>query len=409
VNDSRRHAAAPIVFLLLNLPAGIVNGFVVVTVPFMAARAGLPVSAIASIIAVALLPNALKVCWSPVADLALTLKTWYRIGAGIAAGALLAVGLLPIRPTTAVLLTTGLFVAVVGVTLIQLPLGGLMALAVPEQLKGRVSGWFQVGHLGGTGLGGGAGVWLASHARTPFVASAVLAGVCLACTVGLWAVAEPDREDADERLGPRLVEIGRELWQLARSPRGALVMALVISPIGVGAANDLWAAVAPEWHVGPDGVALVTGALSAIVMAAGCLVGGWWADRADRRTVYLLTGGVLAAAGLGLGLSPRTPALFVAGTLVYAFVLGICTAAFSALILSAIGRRAATSKYTLVAALGNAPISYMTAFDGWLHDRWSTGVMLTVEALACVVLIGTAAVATSRIRGLAPAASPASA
>jgi len=43
--------------------------------------------------------------------------------------------------------------------------------------------------------------------------------------------------------------------------------------------SNLWAAVAPDWHADADTVALVGGVLNGIISAAGCVVGGWVADR----------------------------------------------------------------------------------------------------------------------------------
>jgi MFS transporter, PAT family, beta-lactamase induction signal transducer AmpG len=84
------------IFLLRNLPFGITSGYIVVAIPFLATRAGLPVLTAASIVGIALAPKAWKVLWSPVADLGLTLKKWYVIGAAIAGGMLLLQGLVPL-------------------------------------------------------------------------------------------------------------------------------------------------------------------------------------------------------------------------------------------------------------------------------------------------------------------------
>ena len=74
--------------------------------------------------------------------------------------------------------------------------------------------------------------------------------------------------------------------------------------------------------------------------------------------------------------------------------------AFSVIVLFAIGRRAASTKYTVLFSFGNIPVIYMTSFDGWTHDRFGTPGMLWMEALAgivCVVL-GLVAVAWLRRR-----------
>ncbi|HEX4517686.1 MAG TPA: hypothetical protein VH054_29285, partial [Polyangiaceae bacterium] len=44
-------------------------------------------------------------------------------------------------------------------------------------------------------------------------------------------------------------------------------------------------------------------------------------------------------------------------------------------------RGAASTKYATLGSLGNLPTTYMTAFDGWAHDRYGAGGMLNAEAL----------------------------
>jgi hypothetical protein len=130
----------------------------------------------------------------------------------------------------------------------------------------------------------------------------------------------------------------------------------------------------------------------------------------DRRVVYLAGGGILALVGTVLAITPRNPVLFTAGTLSYTMTVGICNAAFSALILSTIGRGAAATKCAIIAAIGNLPVSYMTALDGWVHDRWGSVVMLVTEAAICVLLIVVTAFvlrSVPALRIVSPASQPA--
>jgi MFS transporter, PAT family, beta-lactamase induction signal transducer AmpG len=71
--------------------------------------------------------------------------------------------LVPLQPKHVGIIMAVVFVSQVAATLIMLPLGGLMAHTVAEDSKGCAAGWYQAGNLGGNGIGGGAGVWLASH------------------------------------------------------------------------------------------------------------------------------------------------------------------------------------------------------------------------------------------------------
>ena len=242
------------------------------------------------------------------------------------------------------------------------------------------TGWYQAGNLGGTGLGGGAGVWLASHFSNG-VASAVLSAAMMACAAALYFV--PDVRTVTEplRLGQKMRDIGRDFRDMLRSPITLLTIFLFTSPIGIGAANNLWSAVAPDWHARPNTVALVTGLFNGLACVVGCLIGGWFADRVGRWCVFFGSGTLMALVGIGMAAAPRTPVVYASGGLFYAFSLGLANAAFSALILYVIGRGAASAKYAMLSSLGNVPVAYMTAFDGWVHDRSGAARMLNSEAL----------------------------
>ncbi len=405
--------ARPIVFMFLVLPLGISGGFLSVTLPFIATRAGLPVGVVGSVVAISVLPHVVKVAWAPVTDLTLTLRRWCVIGTVVCAATLALMGLTPIRPATVALLTTAGFLSQVGATLVYIPVGGLMALTVAEEEKGRAAGFFQAGNLGGVGLGGGAGVWLATRVP-PAQNTAILALLALACVAAIRFVPAPERASTTGSVLAGLRQLLVELWSLLRGRRELLAVFMVLSPIGIGAASNLWSAVAPDWHAPDTLVALATGVANGLVSAAGCALGGWWADRVDRRVAYLSTGGLLCLVGVAMALAGRTPAAYAVGTLTYAFVLGLCYAAYSALCLETAGRGAAASKYAIMTSLGNVPLAYMTAFDGWTHDRWNAGAMLYAEAGLAALAIGAFALVLPFVRSrpavagasLPPVASP---
>ena len=198
----------------------------------------------------------------------------------------------------------------------------------------------------------------------------------------------------------------KDLWLVTRSRPGYLALLICFVPIGSGAAANLWSAVADDWHATSDTVALVTGALSGVVSAAGCLAGGYFADRIDRKTAYALYGLLMAICAAAMAVAPRTEPMFIAFTTLYAFIQGLSYAGFSAVILEAIGLAAAATRYTLFASLSNMPIMYMTLVDGAAHTRWGSSGLLYVEALigalGLVVFIA-ATVATAPAAGVTPA------
>jgi MFS family permease len=390
--DGRPEIRPPL-FLLLVLPYGIANGFATVLLPFLITGAGHTVAEAAAVVSLALFPNMLRALIGPVVDLTLTLRRWYGIGAAACAATVLLLGLLPIRTDTLALLGAAAFLSGVGSNLLLVPVGGMMALGVPDAMKGRAGGWYQAGLLGGIGLGGGAGIWLATHGSAT-VATLVLASVILSFAAVPLVLPELPRPGGAARIAERVRAIGQDLVHLVRSPAGLLALGLVAAPIGAGAAANLWSAVAPYWHASADLVALTTGALFAVASAVGSVVGGWIADRVSRWVAFFGAGGLMAATTLTMAAAPPTPATFGAGVVVYGLTLGMVNAAFSAILLYAIGRGAASTKYAVMSSVGNAPVAYMTALDGWAHDRFGAAGMLRFETAVGVgaVLLGVAAV-----------------
>lgn len=382
MRDSQQ--SSPITYLFLMFPVGISSGFLAVTLPYILTRAGIPVATTAAVVAIGNSAYVWRFLLAPLADIAMSTHAWYLIGIVGASVTLLLVGTLPPHP--GVVLTSLVFLSQVAASIVQLPIGGMIAHTVVDAKKGSASGWYQAGNLGGMGIGGGIGVWLATHASKE-AASAALAAAMLACAAALFFVPNV-KAVSGESFRLRIRGFGLDFWDLIRTRRALLVLVLVFSPIGVGGASQLWSAVAPGWRVTPDRVALVTGVLAGLVSAIGCVVGGLLCDRLGRFWVYFGAGGMVAGVAIVLAVLPRTPNMYSIGVLAYALAMGAAYGAYTALIFYAIGKGAASAKYAIFASFGSAPVAYMTAIDGWAHDRWGAAGMLNVEAflgLACIV------------------------
>jgi hypothetical protein len=110
---------------------------------------------------------------------------------------------------------TVVFVSQVAGTLIVLPAGGLMAHTVGEDAKGRAAGSYQAGNLGGNGVGGGAGVWLASHFSKE-VADGTLAVAMLASAAAIYFASDV-RIVATEGVRDRMRLLWRDLFSMVRT------------------------------------------------------------------------------------------------------------------------------------------------------------------------------------------------
>jgi predicted MFS family arabinose efflux permease len=221
---------------------------------------------------------------------------------------------------------------------------------------------------------------------TPAVSAMVLGAVCALCVLGLRGLGEAASQAAPcggatlPTLWTRVREAMGDLWVVARSRRGALAILVCFLPIGSGAASNLWSVAAGDWQASANTVALVSGTLGGVVAALGCLAGGYICDRMNRQLAYCLFGGLMVALGVGMGLSPRDELRFIVFATAYAFVQGLTYAGFSALVLEAIGRGAAATKYSLLASLSNMPIAWVTLVDGWAYERHGPAALPLADA-----------------------------
>jgi MFS family permease len=121
-------------------------------------------------------------------------------------------------------------------TFIYMSTESLMAYDTPDNLKGSAGGWSQAGNLGGVGLGGGAGLWLAERLSQPWMASAIIALACLFCSFGLLFLSEPVSFIREKKYLKTLGNLNRDIWNLMKSRIGFLALFLSFLPIGSGAA-----------------------------------------------------------------------------------------------------------------------------------------------------------------------------
>jgi PAT family beta-lactamase induction signal transducer AmpG len=382
--ESKAH---PVVFLILFLPLGITNGYVVVTLAYLLSQAGVSVAAIAGLVAVSLLPQTWKVLWAPLVDTTLTLKTWYILSATVCGAFMVATAVIPPVGVNLYLIEALVFGFSLVSTFNCMSADSFMAHATTPEEKGRAGGWSQAGNLGGSGLGGGAGLWLAQNVHAGWVSGAALGLACILTSGALIFLREPPQMHRVESYLVSLKNVGLDVWSILRVRPGFLALYLMLLPIGVGAAQNLWAAVAGDWHASADAVALVNGVLGGVISMVGCIAGGFLADKMDRKLAYCVFGIALAVVVVGMALSPRTQLMFVSFTCFYAFVMGLCYAAFGAVVLETIGKGAAATKYNVLAGISNAPIAYQTVIDGWGHGRWGSNGLLYVEALCGVAAV----------------------
>ena len=405
---STRPTPAPL-FLPLLLPFGLVVGYGQVCTPYTLDKLGVAAALATTIQQTGALPHTIKIFWAPAIDARGARKTWY-VGSLILAAITMAATVL-INPDEARWLYTAmLFAANVGVATSSAALDALMATTVPADKKGAAAGWSMAGNLGGTGLGGALGLYLTEHQSKP-VTAVVLAAVILLCGLPVMRIEEPLRE-AKPAL-KAVVSLAKDLWATAKSREGWTGLIICLSPVGAGAAANLFAGgMHNDYQATEHQVEIVTGVLGGIVSAVGCLVGGYLADKMNRRAAYALAGALMAAVAVAMAFGPQNPTAFNVGTLAYQFANGIGYAAFVAFVLEMIGHEGAVAtKYTLFVAASNWAISYTAILDGWGYDKWKVPGLFLVDAAATVggivILVGMmAVVGKKKVAALPPDPEP---
>lgn len=375
----------PIYIFFLMLPSGISSGFVTVVLPFLLTKNDFPVALTAGIVAIGTSANLWRFLWGPVVDISFSLRKWFYIGLFFTVTTLLLLCFTPFTTKGAPLLTLIVFISQVAATLILLPINGFMAKSIEEKDKGKASGWYQAGSLAGTGFGGGLGLWLATHFNVG-ISGIVLSVTCLLFGMIILKIKDIPH-NKEKSIVHEIKEMGKGILEMIKIPIALFVIILILMPIGTGAAANLWSAIAEDWKTDADTVVLVTGILSGLVSALGCVVGGIIADKWGVWMSYLGSGALCAITTFIMAVLPMVPSVYVGGVLIYAFTMGMIYAAFTYVILYAIGKKHIATKFSLLASLGNLPVVYMTAINGWAHDKFNSKYMLIIEAVVGILFV----------------------
>lgn len=105
----------------------------------------------------------------------------------------------------------------------------------------------------------------------------------------------------------------------------------------------------------------------------------------------------LALVATGMALSPATVMMYVVWNVTYAFGVGLSYAAFTAVVLSAMGVGSGATKYNVYASLANFPIWWLGLLLGLAAQRWGARRMLLTEAALGVLGVLIFAVTTLRV------------
>jgi len=396
----------PWVWAVLYFPYGLTFGFPSIALGYLGSRAGVPVSAIASVVGMSFLAAGWKFVWAPVGDYTLTRKRWYWLAVAMISAGLVALTVVPLSVRTVPLVSLLVLLTSVAATFLAFATEGLMVHNTPARHRGRAAGWFQSGNQFGQTAGGGIALWLMNHTPQPWMAGGALSAIIATCALAMVGLEEPPRELTGATVRARVADAWRNLLEVMRSRAGRLGLILAVLPIGTGAAQFLFGSIGPEWHAPADTVSLVLGLGGGLAIVAGCFAGGRLADRVDKPASYAIACGLGLVACLGIAWSPRTAAGYAASTLFYTFTLGMVAASFTGLVLAIIGHSAAATKINLFFAINTLFSLGMLRVAGWAHDAWASTGMLYTEAALGVAALAVFGLVAGKVRGTLPQSTP---
>jgi MFS family permease len=386
----------PFYIFFLVIPAGLSQGFVTVALPYLLTQHGFTVATTAGIVSLAVFANVWRFIWGPLVDMSLSLKKWYWIGLLVSMSILLVLCFTHLNVKDKLFLSVIVFLSQVAGTFTLLPVNGFMAKRIEEQHKGKASGWYQAGSLVGVGVGGGVGLWLAVHYNEA-IAGIFICGLSIVSSLIIFFIKDIYYQKV-QSIFLELTAIGKDVLVMFKIPITIFAMILIILPIGTGAAANVWAAIANDWKVDADTVALITGIMSGLVSAIGCVVGGYVADKKGVWLAYFGAGTICAGISLTMAYMPYQPWVYISGVLTYTFGIGLVNAAFTAVILFSIGKKNVATKYSFLSSIGNIPVMYMTVFVGWAHDTYNSKMMLLAEALLGLIFVIIAATVLQQLK-----------
>lgn len=370
---------APWLFMLTGMPYGIVGGFVATTMPFFTRKAGISVETIGWYGTALMLPPVLQFLYAPIIDIGPRRGVWLVIVSLV--GALCLGGALCVPLPQHVNLYLALAFAGQAISgLVGSCNGGLLAATLPDELRGRAGGFVNVGNLGGGALGAWLTLSMAASGAAPLTVGLAMTALMVVPSLFALTFVEPPRVAK----APRVLfgDMWRDVVRVARSRQGWSGILFCLSPVGTSALQNYFAALAVDYHASERMVAFVNGPVSALVTAAGALLGGYLCDRLNRRFMYLFSGGLTAACGLAMCLFPLQPTTYAYGVTVYLFITGLCFSSYYAVVLEAIGRAgaSASTQYTLFTSAANLAIFYVGLIDTRFHHEHGPRGLLVTDA-----------------------------
>lgn len=358
-------------FALLGVPMAVIaSGLINGGLSFLLTRQGVGMAQSSGIISLLTLPTAIYFLWSPLTDFFVERKTWVMLGASAAAAAMVVTFYRPsLASPTAVAL---LFLSACLGQLVISAGGGMMGTLRTEVARRRAASFWQGGSMG---FGAVALFIIVSLGKR--IPQGSLGWVIAAMIVlpAVFAFAAPRQEKiAADGAGQIFARIGREFKDTFFHWKAVPYIACMVFPMGSGAAIGLLPGLAADYGVSGAHVAWLNGLGGAALAAAGAFSVALLPATKRASITYLSVCLVNELTLIILWLAPLHPATYYLGTTLYLFTMGSANALFTAVILEFLGNsgKSGSSRYSIINGLGNLPVAYMSAIDGFGYSRWGT-------------------------------------
>lgn len=381
----------PWIFGLLVAPSavmmnGVVQGGVLA---FLLSRQGIGSGRQAHIIFLLSLPTWLYFLWSPITDFFIRRRNWLLIG-GLTAAAAMVVSFH--CPALVSVPSLGLMLlSACASQLVISSCGGMMGAMHTEKPRRVAASFYQAGSMGFGAVATSLLIWQSSRISRETLGW--MAGALIAIPT-LFAFAAPRQGvitvgGFGETMERVWAECKATFWKWEALP----YLAIIVFPMGSGAAVSLLPGVARQYHVNGDSVAWINGLLGGLLLAAGSISASALTTRLRASVMYMLVCLLNCGTLCILWLAPLQPASYYVGVLLYLFTIGICYAMFTAVVLEFMGPsgKSGSGRYSILNSLGNVPVQYMLLIDGFGGDRWGarglSGSEAVVGAVGAVVLL----------------------
>jgi MFS family permease len=390
VDLRRSPAGRRALFAALYFLEGAPIGYVWWALPVALARAGVGPARIGAVVALLVLPWALKFLWAPLVDVLrgprFGLRGW--IAASQAAMVLALLPLLWLDPLEQLgLLTLVLVAHAVAAATQDVAIDALAIASTGAHERGALNGWMQAGMLlGRSAFGGGA---LLLRERVGDQAVVVLLATTLAAGLLLHLAYRAD-EGAQGRATSwtaRARGLALLLRALLASRRTWLALAFAAS---AGVAFETVGALAGPWLVSQGASDAAVGTFLAgpavLGLGLGALAGGALADRLGRRRVVAAGGLATAAATASLALAAPGACTWLALGAVY-LGAGLLTASSYALLMDLTDPRLGSTQFSAYMGATNLCEAWSSALGGRLAaSRGWPAAFAAAAALGLVAL-----------------------